>query len=94
MNDLQKLNFRKSLGATVGGLRRAQMLSPERRREIAMLGVKARLEKRKKSIPSQVPERAATGQVAEEVSDSKSDGSRIPRSPEQIHVRPWSGRPT
>lgn len=36
------------LGGLKGGKARAKALSPERRREIAMLGVKARLKKAKK----------------------------------------------
>ena len=99
MNDLHKLNFRKSLGATMGGLRRAQVLSPERRREIAMLGVKARFERRTRVV-SQVPEPAATRPIAkavrEAIHSSLSDGSGAPCVPtyKEIRIRPWSGPAT
>jgi hypothetical protein len=96
MNDRDKLTARKSLAGTVGGVRRAQVLSPERRREIAMLGVQARLEKGKRTMASQVPAPVVTRQVTEAASAITSDGSRLPRSPEhaEIRIRPLSGPAT
>src|SRR5262249_40226203 len=99
MNDLHKLNFRKSLAPTVGGLRRSQFLTPERTREIAMLGVKARLERRTRVV-SQVRDPAATGPIAEVVREavhpSLSDGSGTlcPPTQREIRIRPWSGPAT
>jgi hypothetical protein len=99
VNDRDKLNARKSLAATVGGVRRAQVLSPERRREIAMLGVEARFERRTRVV-SQVPEPTATGPIAkavrEAVHPSLSDGSGTlcPPTQREIRIRPWSGPAT
>ena len=99
VNDRDKLNAKKSLAATVGGLRRAQVLSPERRREIAMLGVKARLERRTRVV-SQVPEPAAMGPIAEAVrgtvrpSLSDGSGTLCPPTQREIRIRPWSGPAT
>jgi hypothetical protein len=42
MNALDRLNARKAMGGVVGGRRRAQTLSPERRQEIARKAAEAR----------------------------------------------------
>jgi hypothetical protein len=96
MNDLDKLNAKRRLAGILGGIRRAQALSPERRVEIAMLGVQARLEKGQKSMASQVRAPVATVPIVEAVRPSLSDGSGTlcPPTQREIRIRPWSGPAT
>jgi hypothetical protein len=87
MNALDRLNAKKSLGGAVGGLRRTERLSPERRQEIARKAAEARWDGKRQIRPA----KRAPG-----LEDSPAEPTRAAVStwiaPDPVKpLRPWSG---